>query len=95
MSFAVVQEFPTFNLCLDNAIAGAVTEYAAHTPASNEASFQMLRLGHDEQLAQLRVHLDTAMLAMDAIIRGAVSVGGVTAAVLSQNLTAMRNMLDR
>src|ERR1700728_403609 len=44
------EEFRTFNLCLDNAIAGAVTEYAKHTPASNEASFQILSLGRDEQL---------------------------------------------
>jgi hypothetical protein len=90
-----VEEFRTFNLCLDNAIAGAVTEYVKHTPASNEASFQILRLGHDEQIAQLRVHLDTAMLAMNAINTGAVSLGGATAAVLSQNLTAMRNLLDQ
>ena len=90
-----VEEFRTFNLCLDNAIAGAVTEYSKHTPASNEASFQILSLGRDEQLAQLRVHLDTAMLAMNAIKTGTLSVGGATAAVLSQNLTAMRNMLDK
>jgi len=56
-----VEEFRTFNLCLDHAIAGAVTEYAKHTPASNEASFQILRLEHEEELAQLRVHLDTAI----------------------------------
>jgi hypothetical protein len=29
-----VEEFRTFNRCLDNAIAGAVTEYAKHTSAS-------------------------------------------------------------
>jgi hypothetical protein len=29
-----VEEFRTFNLCIDNAIAGAVTEYAKHTPTS-------------------------------------------------------------
>jgi hypothetical protein len=33
-----VGEFHTFNLCIDNAIAGAVTAYAKHTPASNEGS---------------------------------------------------------
>jgi len=31
-----VDEFRTFNRCLDNAIAGAVAEYAKHTPASND-----------------------------------------------------------
>jgi hypothetical protein len=90
-----VEEFRTFNQCLDRAIAGAVTEYAKHTPASNEASFQTLSLGHAEQLAQLRVHLDTAMLAMKAIKTGTVSVNGATAAVLRYSLTAMRNIIDR
>jgi hypothetical protein len=90
-----VGEFRTFNRCLDSAIAGAVTEYVKHTPASNEASFQILSLGHDEQIAQLRAHLDTAMLAMKAISTGTVSVVGATAAVLSQNLTAMRNIIGQ
>jgi hypothetical protein len=54
-----------------------------------------MSLGHDELLAQLRVHLDTAMLAMQAIKTGAVSVNGATAAVLSHNLTAMRKSIDR
>jgi hypothetical protein len=31
-----VDEFRTFNRCLDSAIAGAVTEYAKNTPASND-----------------------------------------------------------
>jgi hypothetical protein len=90
-----VEEFRIFNQCLDSAIAGAVTEYAKHPPAFNEASFRILSLGHHEQLAQLRVHLDTAMLAIEAIKTGAVGVGGATAAVLSHNLTAMRNIIDR
>jgi hypothetical protein len=33
-----VDEFRTFNRCLDNAIAGAVTEYVKHIHASNEGS---------------------------------------------------------
>ena len=90
-----VAEFRTFNQCLDSAIAGAVTEYANLTPASNEASFQISRLGYDEQLAQLRVHLTTAILSMKAISAGTVSVVGATAAVLSQNLAAMLNIIDR
>ena len=90
-----VEEFRTFNQCLDSAMAGAVTEYAKHAPALNEPSFQSLNLGHAEQLAQLGVHLNTAMLAMEAIKTGTVSVGGATAAVLTHNLTAMRNIIDR
>lgn len=33
-----VDEFRTFNRCLDNAIAGAVTAYVKHGPSSNEGS---------------------------------------------------------
>ena len=90
-----VEEFRTFNQCLDSAMAGAVTEYAKHAPALDEARSQSLTLGHGEQLAQLRVHLNTAMLALEAIKTGTVSVGGATAAVLTHNLTAMRNIIDR
>jgi hypothetical protein len=54
-----------------------------------------LNLGHEAQLAQLRVHLDTATLAMKAIKTDTLSIGGATAAVLSQNLTAMADIIGR
>jgi hypothetical protein len=42
-----VDEFRTFNRCLDDAIAVAVTEYARHSPVSleNEAQVSNSRLG--------------------------------------------------
>src|ERR1700679_2739203 len=46
-----VDEFRTFNRCLDNAIAGAVTEYVKHTPASNGGSSETSK-SRREQLAQ-------------------------------------------
>jgi hypothetical protein len=90
-----VDEFRTFNRCLDNAIAGAVTEYAKHTPASNEGSFQTLNSRREPLAHELRNHLHTATLAVTAIKTGTVSIGGATAAVLDQSLTAMRNLIDR
>jgi hypothetical protein len=90
-----VEEFRTFNRCLDNAIAGAVTEYAMHTPASNESSIQTPNPRLETLTQELRLHLDAATLAVTAIKTGTVSVGGATAAVLDQSLTAMRNLIDR
>jgi hypothetical protein len=90
-----VEEFRTFNRCLDNAIAGAVTEYAKHTPASNEGSFQALNSRLEPLAHQLRLHLDTATLAITAIKTGTVSVGGATASVLDQSLKAIRDLIDR
>ena len=90
-----VDEFRTFNRCLDNAIAGAVTEYARHTPASNDPNLQTSnsRLGPSAQ--ELRNHLNTAILAVTAMRAGSVGTGGATAAVLDQSLIAMRDIIDR
>jgi hypothetical protein len=90
-----VDEFRTFNRCLDNAIAGAVTEYAKHTPASNDDNLRASnsRLGALAQ--ELRNHLNTAILAVTAMKSGSVGTGGATAAVLDRSLVAMRDIIDR
>jgi hypothetical protein len=90
-----VEEFRTFNQCLDNAIAGAVTEYAKHTPASNEGSFQTSNSRFEPLAHEMLLHLETATLALKAIKTGTVSVGGATAAVLDQSLTAIRKLIAR
>ena len=90
-----VGEFRTFNRCLDNAIAGAVTEYVKYTPASNEGSPQTLN-SRDEQLArELLTHLHAAALALTANRTASVSMGGPTTGVLAESLTAMRTLIDR
>jgi hypothetical protein len=90
-----VDEFRTFNRCLDNAIAGAVTEYVKHTPASNEGSYQTLNSRREPPAQQMLKHLHTAALAVTAIKTGMVSISGATAGVLEENLTAMRNLINR
>ena len=88
-----VDEFRTFNRCLDNAIAGAVTEYARHTPASND---DKLQTPNSQQLAQeLRKLLHSAILAVTAMKAGSVGNAGPTAAVLDQSLMAMRDLIER
>jgi hypothetical protein len=89
-----VDEFRTFNRCLDNAIAGAVTEYAKHTPASNDPNLQTPNSQLGTLAQELRSHLHTAILAVTAMKAGNVGTGGATAAVLDQSLMAMRNLID-
>ena len=90
-----VDEFRTFNRCLDNAIAGAVTEYAKRTPAANDDNLQAsnARLGALAQ--ELRNHLNTSILAVTAMKSGSVGTDGATAAVLDRSLMAMRDIIDR
>jgi signal transduction histidine kinase len=89
-----VDEFRTFNRCLDDAIAGAVTEYTRRTPASNEENLLTYNSRLGPLAHELRNHLHTATMVVAAIKTGNVSIGGATAAVLDRSLTAMRNLID-
>lgn len=95
VSFAVA-EFKVLNLCLDNAVASAVSAYNRERD---------LMLGDQQALAtnerlgffahELRNHLSTATLAVSAIKAGDVGLGGATGAVLDRSLVALRNLIDR
>jgi signal transduction histidine kinase len=91
-----VDEFRTFNRCLDNAIADAVTAFghARDRMTSAEGAHQMSeRLG---SLAhELRNLLNSAILAFDAIKSGNVAVAGATGAVLDRSLLGLRDVIDR
>jgi hypothetical protein len=90
-----VEEFRTLNRCLDNAIAGAVREYARQTAQTNtlRETARDSRLG---ALAQELLHnLQTATLVLSAIKRGSVGVSGATAGVLDRSLTSMRSLIDQ
>lgn len=77
-------EFRTLNRCLDDAIAGAVTEHArGHTAESQSRT--------DE----LQTHVTTALLAFDALLRGDVNIGGSTGRVLHDSLAALRTLAER
>lgn len=91
-----VDEFRTLNRCLDNAIAGSVTEFAyqrdllledAGVHALNE------RLGFLAH--ELRNLIQTATLAVTAIKAGNVGLAGATGAVLDRSLIGLRNLVDR
>lgn len=91
-----VEDFRTFNRCLDDAIADAVTEFGrqrdqlvadAGTQTMNE---RLGTLAHE-----LRNLLNTAMLAFQAIDSGSVALHGATGAVLGRSLVGLRDLIDR
>ena len=91
-----VDEFRTFNQCLDNAIAGAVTEYAfRQTAVTTEEGFQAVNSRLGPLAHELRNFLHIAMYAVKAIKAGSVGMAGATGAVLDRSLLGMRNLIDR
>jgi signal transduction histidine kinase len=86
------EDFQTLNLCLDNAIASAVTEF------SRERDEQTVRHRESERLGalahELRNLLSTAMLSYDAVRSGRVGVGGSTGAILGRSLSGLRDLID-
>lgn len=91
-----IDEFRTLNRCLDNAIAGAVTEFAHQR--------DLLTTGKDEQALnerlgflahELRNLIQTATLAVAAMKSGNVGLAGATGAVLDRSLIGLRRLIDR
>jgi len=91
-----VPEFGILNINLDNAIAGAVTEYSSRRETilkDRGALATTERLG---VLAyELRNLLNTSILAIAAIKGGSVGFGGATAKALDRSLIGMRALIDR
>ncbi len=86
------EEFRTLNLCLDDAIAGAVTEYARQRERTitAEGTERLGTLTHE-----MRNFLNTATLSFQSIQSGRVAVSGSTGLVLGRSLTGLRDLLDR
>lgn len=85
-------EFRTLNLCLDDAIAGAVTEYARQRERAilDQGTERLGILAHE-----LRNLLNTAMLSFENIRSGRVAAGGSTGLVHGRSLMGLRDLIDR
>jgi signal transduction histidine kinase len=85
-------EFQTLNLCLDDAIAGAVTAYGRQRErAISEAGTERLGiLAHE-----MRNELNTAMLSFASIKRGVVAPGGSTSTIHDRSLMRLNALIDR
>jgi signal transduction histidine kinase len=91
-----VDEFRTFNRCLDTAIAEAVTEYAHERAAADaDVSVQLLNARLGPFAHELRNLVHTASLAVAAIKAGNVGISGATGAVLDRCLAGLGHLIDR
>ncbi len=85
-------EFRTLNLCLDDAIAGAVTEYSRQRERAivREGTERLGVMAHE-----LRNRINAAILAFDVIKNGRVAPNGSTGALLERSLNGVRDIIDR
>jgi hypothetical protein len=79
-----VDEFHTFNRCLDNAVADAVTAFAKGAAGAVA-----------NQTDELRRLADTAIQAYAAINTGNIGLSGATGQLLMSTLTKLRALADR
>src|SRR5450631_3011447 len=92
-----VDEFHTFNRCLDDAIGDAVTAYS-RDPYSYPTPKPDYRVSGDptQALAQeFRILVEMAIQSFTAIQGGNVGLHGTTAALHVRSLAAMRNLIAR
>src|SRR5580658_3589559 len=84
-------EFHTFNGCLDDAIAGAVTEFTRQREQSiiDEGTERVGDLAHE-----LRNALGVAMLSYQTLRAGSVGLGGATSALLGRSLMRLSTLID-
>jgi signal transduction histidine kinase len=87
-----VEEFRTLNLCLDDAIAGAVTTYSQQRERaiSDEGSERLGVLAHE-----MRNVLNTAILLFGTMKKGLVAPAGTTGAALDRSLIRLNVLIDR
>jgi len=77
-------EFRTLNRCLDDAIAGAVTEFAREHNGPRDA-----------ELSELWSLVNSASTAFEALQSGRIGLGGSTGALVRRSLAALRAYVDR
>jgi hypothetical protein len=85
-------DFRQMNMCLDVAIAGALTEYqSTHDNQEDHRELQHLRfLAHE-----LRNSLSTVTVALGMIKGGTVGLRGSTSSVVDQSLKRIEDLIDR
>jgi len=89
-------DFRMLNGCLDQAIAGAVTQFGRdrqQATASTDSDRENERLGFFTH--ELRNLTNTAILALEVIKTGNVGIGGSTGAVLTRSLQRLRALIGR
>lgn len=91
-----LDEFRILNESLDDAIAEAVTSYAAgRAVLLFEAERRAETQRHGIFVHEMRNLLQTAVLARAALLTGNLATGGATGAVLDRSLEGMQELIDR
>jgi hypothetical protein len=90
-----IDDFRLLNRCLDDAIAGAVTEYGREREEPNpaQARAQSERIGALGR--ELSGAINTARLALRVIKSGSVGLAGSTGTVIDRNLLDANDLIDR
>ena len=89
-------DFKMLNLCLDDAIGKAVTEYARqHELREVTAGAEMATQDLGFFAHELRNLLGTSALAFEALRTGTVGIAGSTGDALGRSLIRMRELVDR
>ena len=89
-------DFRMLNACLDDAMAGAVTQYGRERHQSTidgESARENERLGFLAH--ELRNLIHTALIAFEVVKSGKVGVGGSTGTVLQRSLLGARDLIAR
>ena len=89
-------DFRTLNRCLDDAIAGAVTQYTRerrHADTDDDTTRGSERLGFFAH--ELRNLINTAIVSFEVLKTGNVGVAGSTGGVLWRSLTGLRTLVGR
>lgn len=84
-------DFKTLNLCLDDGIAGAVTEFSRRREQAltAEGTERLGILAHE-----MRNLLNTALMSFGSIKRGVVAPGGSTSAIHERSLLRLHALID-
>jgi len=87
-----VEQFRTLNLCLDDAIAGAVTAFSEQKERAitAEGTERLGVLAHE-----MRNVLNAAMLSFSSIRTGVVAPGGSTSVIHERSLLRLQTLIDR
>jgi signal transduction histidine kinase len=90
------EDFRTLNRCLDEAIAGAVTEYGR---AQDQSTLDRETARANERLGffahELRTLISTAIMAYEVLKTGNVGITGSTGTVLHRTLVALQALVGR
>ena len=91
-----VDEFHTFNRCLDNAIADAVTEFGRQRDqVAADRGVETLNERLGGLAHELRNRLHSGMLAFAAVKDGNMTLSSATGSVLGRSLEGLRDIIDR